>query len=73
MGMPLTLEQEINIQCKLLVHDELTETGCHELFTGDEFKVLSARQLLNLPKSERARILQRQSDRAAKEYRADLA
>ncbi len=73
MSLTLTREQEVKLQRKAARLVKPAEVVLDELLEEQELQVLSARQLLALPKAERTRILLEQAERAAAEYETDLA
>jgi len=72
MSLTLTYEQEAKLQRKAAQLGKPVEVVPNELLEEPELQVPTARQLLALPKEERAQILQAQAERALLEYEADL-
>ena len=72
MSLTLTYEQEAKLQRKAAWLGKPVEVVLNELLEEPEQQLPTARQLLALPKEERARILQAQAERALLEYAADL-
>jgi hypothetical protein len=72
MRLTLTYEQEAKLKRKADRLGKPVDVVLDELLEEQEPQVPTARQLLALPKEERARILQAQAERAAVEYEKDL-
>jgi hypothetical protein len=73
MSLTLTREQEAKLQRKAARIGKPAEVVLDELLQEPEMQAPTARQLLALPKEERARILRAQAEQAAADYEADLA
>ena len=73
MSLTLTREQEVKLQRKAARLGKPVEVVLDEFLEEPGQPALSARQLLTLPKAERARIIRAQAEQAAVEYEADLA
>ena len=73
MSLTLTREQETKLERKAARLGKPVEVVLNELLEEQETLRFTARQLFELPKSERGRILRAQAERAAAEYEADLA
>ncbi len=73
MSLTLTREQEAKLQRKAARLGKPVEVVLNELLEEQETPAPTARQLLALPKAERARILRAQAEQAAEEYETDLA
>lgn len=73
MSLTLTREQEAKLLRKAARMGKPVEVVLEELLEEQELQAPSARQLLALPKAERARILRAQAEQAAAEYETDLA
>jgi hypothetical protein len=73
MSFTLTRQQEAKLQRKAARLGKPVEVVLNELLDEEETLAPTARQLLSLPKVERARILRAQAERAAVEYETDLA
>src|SRR5689334_22042901 len=71
MSLTLTREQEAKLQPKAARLGKPVEVVLDALL--EELPTPTARQLLALPKTERARILRAQAEQAAAEYETDLA
>lgn len=73
MSLTLTREQEAKWLRKAARMGKPVEVVLEELLEEQELQAPSARQLLALPKAERAQILRAQAEQAAAEYETDLA
>ena len=73
MSLTLTREQEAKLLRKAARLGKPVEVVLEELLAEPEAQAPTARELLALPKAERARILKAQAEQAAAEYEADLA